>query len=412
MRTRKASSASCTAGDRVYADRAACLAIAGLIVMFRRELTRTIVACATPAPGCALRLWFRRRVRRGPLLFRRRSPCLQSRPVRRWQSAPARCAVDAALAFAGLQSSISLLSQRHFFDQPRDDRAARDAAEIVRATPANAMIIATWVIAPPLAYDALRPAARPALARSSHRGTAIKSTAYRSGLRNARCIVAGTPQGSVPGYHLERMPTHAELYRVGADRYVREDQAFDPSPVLLRSRSSHSSRTAARHRTTTTCSWRRRSCTATPGSRGRAPTSTRCRYNGQYYVIEAPMPAFLLLPFVAIFGTLQPNGARGRAWAQSRSARRMNWASVSALRAAINVWICAFLLAGTDLLWCAMLGDVWFIAHVSAVCFTMLALVELAGNRRGWLVALCAGCAIFSRFDLVLALPVYAYLLR
>ena len=35
------------------------------------------------------------------------------------------------------------------------------------------------------------------------------------------------------------------------------------------------------------------------------------------------------------------------------------------LRASANAWICAFFLAGTDLLWCAMLGDVWFIAHVS-----------------------------------------------
>jgi hypothetical protein len=58
-----------------------------------------------------------------------------------------------------------------------------------------------------------------------------------------------------------------------------------------------------------------------------------------------------------------------------------------------------------------MLGDVWFIAHVSAVCFTMLALVELCGERRGWLVALWAICAAESRFTMVLAMPVYAAML-
>ncbi len=133
-------------------------------------------------------------------------------------------------------------------------------------------------------------------------------------------------------------------------------------------------------------------------------------YNGYYYIIEGPMPAVLLLPFVALFGTFNQTwlsivlgaiavGAAfelGERWGVARAS---------------NVWICAFLLAGTDLLWCAMLGDVWFLAHVCAVCFTMLALVELAGARRGWLVALYAGCALFSRFDLVLAVPVYAYLL-
>ncbi len=135
------------------------------------------------------------------------------------------------------------------------------------------------------------------------------------------------------------------------------------------------------------------------------------QYAGRYYIIEAPLPAILLLPFTAIFG-LQTNQtllaivlaavAVGAAWELGER---------FGLRASANAWICAFLLAGTDLLWCATLGDVWFIAHVSAVAFTLLALAELAGKRRGWLVALFAACALESRFSMVLALPAYAYLL-
>lgn len=134
-------------------------------------------------------------------------------------------------------------------------------------------------------------------------------------------------------------------------------------------------------------------------------------YNGQYYVIEAPMPAILLMPFVAAFG-----GAN-----QTLLAIVLGAISIGAayalgerlgVRPVANAWICAFLLAGTDLLWASMLGDVWFVAHVASVCFTMLALAELAGERRGWLVALWAGCAVLSRFDMVMALPVYAYLLQ
>jgi hypothetical protein len=134
-------------------------------------------------------------------------------------------------------------------------------------------------------------------------------------------------------------------------------------------------------------------------------------YNGQHYIIEAPMPALLLLPFVAIFGSAN----------QTLLAIALGAIAVGAcyelgerygVGAEANTWICAFLLAGTDLLWSAMLGDVWFIAHVSAVCFTMLALVELAGKKRGWLVALWGCAALLSRFDMILALPVYAYLLQ
>lgn len=134
-------------------------------------------------------------------------------------------------------------------------------------------------------------------------------------------------------------------------------------------------------------------------------------YNGRYYVIEAPLPAILLLPYVAAAG-LQANQtllsivlcgvAIGAAWELGER---------FGLSRASNAWICAFLLAGTDLLWCATFGDVWFIAHVSAVAFTMLALAEIAGKGRPWLVALWAACAFESRFSLVLAVPVYFVLL-
>ena len=134
-------------------------------------------------------------------------------------------------------------------------------------------------------------------------------------------------------------------------------------------------------------------------------------YRGQHYVIEGPVPALLLLPYVATAGTAANQTllaailcgiAIGAAW---ELGERLGLARNA------NLWLTGFLLAGTDLLWCAMLGDVWFVAHVSAFAFTMLALVELCGRRRAWLVALWAVAAAGSRFSLVLAIPVYAVLL-
>ncbi len=133
------------------------------------------------------------------------------------------------------------------------------------------------------------------------------------------------------------------------------------------------------------------------------------QYNGLYYVIEAPFPALLLIPFVHLFQNVQTpiavvltGVATGAAW---ELGERLG------LRAAANAWICGFLLLGTDLLWCGMLGDVWFIAHVCAVCFTLLALVELVGKRRAWLVMLWAACAFESRFTLVLVVPIYLFVI-
>jgi len=132
-------------------------------------------------------------------------------------------------------------------------------------------------------------------------------------------------------------------------------------------------------------------------------------FAGRYWVIEAPTPAVLLLPWVAIFGdanqtvlaVLLCGVAVGACWLtceQLGVAKR------------VVLWICAFLFAGTQLAWCAELGDVWFIAHVASVAATFLALAELTGKRRGSLVALALVAAIFSRFALVMAIPVFAWL--
>jgi hypothetical protein len=129
-------------------------------------------------------------------------------------------------------------------------------------------------------------------------------------------------------------------------------------------------------------------------------------FEGHRYVVNDPVPALLMLPLVILRGTaanqtllacLLCGVAVGAAWALLERIGVTN-------RAAI--WLVAFFLAGTDLLWCSMLGDVWFIAQTSCVAFVLLALCELAGKRRGWLVAVWMALALGSRFTLVMALPV------
>lgn len=134
-------------------------------------------------------------------------------------------------------------------------------------------------------------------------------------------------------------------------------------------------------------------------------------YHGARYVIEAPLPAVLLMPMVAIFGTSANQTVVATLLGAIAIAAAWEICERLAVPTKHAIWLCAFLLAGTDLLWCAMLGDVWFIAHVCAACFTLLAIVELLGKKRGWLVALWALCAAESRFSMVLAIPVYVYLL-
>jgi hypothetical protein len=129
-------------------------------------------------------------------------------------------------------------------------------------------------------------------------------------------------------------------------------------------------------------------------------------FDGHRYIVNDPIPGLLMLPFVAVFGVhanqtllaaLLCGVATGAAWVLL---------SRLGVPQRIATWLIVFFLLGTDLLWCSMLGDVWFIAQTSSVAFTLLALCELAGNRRGWLIGLWFALAIGSRFTLVMALPV------
>lgn len=133
-------------------------------------------------------------------------------------------------------------------------------------------------------------------------------------------------------------------------------------------------------------------------------------FEGKRYVIEAPMPAILLMPFVAVFGRSTNQSLLAAALAGI--AVGAGWELARRLHASFQtrLWLCGFLLLGTDLFWCAACGGVWFTAHVCATAFTLLTLLELKGKRRAGLVALYACCAAESRFTLALALPVYAAL--
>ncbi len=133
-------------------------------------------------------------------------------------------------------------------------------------------------------------------------------------------------------------------------------------------------------------------------------------YQGHDWIIEGPVPALLLVPVVAVFKDAnQTTEAMVLCLvALGAGLRLLRNLGLSDRRAVV---LLTFLFAGTDLWWCSMLGDVWFIAHTAAVAFTLLALAEAFGRRRGWLVGLWAVLAFGSRFSLIMALPFYAVLL-
>ena len=99
------------------------------------------------------------------------------------------------------------------FNQPHDARARNEVNEVLRATPGNAVLVATWVLAPPLAYDAyVEHGIGDRIVDAAWLGD--EADALPMLLAKRPVYIVGTPEGIAPGFRLERLGTRTELYRV------------------------------------------------------------------------------------------------------------------------------------------------------------------------------------------------------
>ncbi len=138
------------------------------------------------------------------------------------------------------------------------------------------------------------------------------------------------------------------------------------------------------------------------------------QHDGQWFVAGSPIPAILLLPFVAIFGvgfsdvlfsvvlgaidvalvySLLGNLARVSVPIDDPQVQpSQGFVSESARR-----WITLLFALGTPFWYLASLGTYWFTAQVVVVLFALLAVREALTKQRWFLAGLWLACAGFAR---------------
>jgi hypothetical protein len=125
-------------------------------------------------------------------------------------------------------------------------------------------------------------------------------------------------------------------------------------------------------------------------------------YEGKQYLASPPMPAVVLLPFVAIWG-LDTDQVR-----ISMLLGAINVALVWILLGRLGVdgfkkWLLTILFALGTVHWeVATHGTTWFFAEVVAVFFLLLSLIEYFGRRRAFLVGLLLGFSVLSRMPVLM----------
>ena len=127
--------------------------------------------------------------------------------------------------------------------------------------------------------------------------------------------------------------------------------------------------------------------------------------DGKVHSPFAPTPAILLVPFVWWWGTALNMNFFSMVVAGMNA--MLCWilllrAEVGPRRAALGTLIFAF---GTVNWFTAIIGTTWFLSHLCTELFLLLALIEVFGRGRAWLVGAAFGFAMLSRTNVAMAAP-------
>lgn len=129
--------------------------------------------------------------------------------------------------------------------------------------------------------------------------------------------------------------------------------------------------------------------------------------NGVWYVAYPPMPAILLIPFVAAFGSgfhqqiascVFGGIVAGLAWLVFGR---------FALTPRVRLGLTVAFGFGTVLWYVAETGSVWYVSHVVAVMFSMAAILLALERRWPLVVGLLLGCATLARLPVGLTAPFF-----
>lgn len=127
-------------------------------------------------------------------------------------------------------------------------------------------------------------------------------------------------------------------------------------------------------------------------------------FNGRWYVPNPPLPAFILMPFVALAGSSEINTVLFSTIVGAINAvlvflilEKAAALGLIPTRKTGNLLLTSLFAFGTSHWWLSMMGRMWFISQILTITFAALAALLVLYKRSPWLVGLCLGLAVLSR---------------
>ena len=133
--------------------------------------------------------------------------------------------------------------------------------------------------------------------------------------------------------------------------------------------------------------------------------------NGNFYVVYPPMPAVILMPFVAAFGTSVDQSLMSIILASLSVSVIWLMLKKTGVKGSKVLWLTALFGFGTCFWYTAAVGSSWYIEEVAAVLFLTSAIVLAFYKKNDFFVGLLLGFATLSRLPTALAFPFFLFLI-
>ena len=134
-------------------------------------------------------------------------------------------------------------------------------------------------------------------------------------------------------------------------------------------------------------------------------------FNGSHFVVYPPMPAVLLIPFVALFGTTFDQGLMSIFLAGLCVAATWLMLKKTGANKSKALWLAALFGFGTCFWFISSVGSSWYIEHVAAVLFLTLAIIFALARKNPFLIGVMLGFAFLSRLPVILSFPFFLLLI-
>lgn len=133
---------------------------------------------------------------------------------------------------------------------------------------------------------------------------------------------------------------------------------------------------------------------------------------GKFYIVYPPLPGILLIPFVFIFGSSFPQQILAHILGAGIVTLTFLISMEIKKDLKLAIWSSLLIGVGSIVWFMSSNGSVWLVGQLTSAFFLTLALRESLTKKRPWVVGICLGSIYLSRPHVILALPLFLYLLK